>query len=256
MWGTWIGLLATLVVASCDGGVQMGEAPTTTAADTTTTAAPTTTTSSPPARKATTRTTPRPRPATSLPALDEDIEITPEHVEPFLLDDIPGGWFHVPEEFSRKGPVDIDRAATEAAGDEPEAVAEVRALLERIGFLAGYDRRWDRAAPGPSRRDTSVTVALFVFATSEGADAFLKFRADVYGAVDGLDEIYFPEPPNARAWVGGSHDGASGGVVVCAYDGFLFEIVSETDSGPVHEHRQLVEDFADWQHERLRAALE
>lgn len=249
-------MLASLLVASCTSGVQIGEAPTTTAAETTTTAAPTTATSLPRARKATTKTTTRPRPTSSLPALEEDIDITPEHVEPFLLDLIPGGWFHVPEEFSRKGPVDVDRAATEAAGDEPEAVAEVRALLEHVGFLAGYDRRWDRAAPGPTRRDTSVTVALFVFATSEGAAAYLKFRADVYGAVDALEEMYFPEPPNARAWVGGSHDGGSAGVVVCAYDGFLFEIVSETDSGPVHEHRQLVKDFADRQHERLRAALE
>lgn len=255
-WGIRVVALASVVAASCNGGVEVGEAPTTTAAVSTTLppTAPTTTTSAP-ARKATTKTTAKAAPKPTLPPPEEHIEITPEHVEPFLVDRV-STWFWVPDEHAGKGPLDIERAAADAAGDDREAAAEVRKLLERLDFVAGYSRRWDRADNSPRNTVTSVSVALLLFSTQEAGKAYLDFRADVYDDVDDLEEMYVDEAPRAQGWIGGNEADGYGAVIVCEYEGFFFEIVAENETSINEEYRRAAKEFLVAQHQRLRSALE
>lgn len=255
-WGIRVVALASFVVASCNDGVELGDAPTTTAAvSTTLPSTPATTTTAAPPRKATTKTTVKAAPKPTLPPPEEHIEIKPEHVEPFLLDEV-STWFRVPDEHSRKGPLDTRRAAADAAGDDGEAAAEIRKLLERLDFVAGYSRRWDRADNSARRNVTSVSVALLLFPTREAGKAYLDFRADVYGDIDGLEEMYVDEAPGARGWIGGNQEDGYGAVVVCEYEGFFFEIVAESETSVNEDYRRAAKEFLRAQHERLRSALE
>lgn len=255
-WGIGLVALASVVAASCDGGVEFGKAPTTTAAVTTTLPppAPTTTTSAS-ARKATAKTTTKAAPQPTLPPPEEHIEIKPEHIRPFLVDHV-STWFWVPDDHARKGPLDIDGAAADAAGDDQEAAAAIRDLLERLDFLAGYSRRWDRADNTHRHTVSTVSVALLLFSTQEAGKAYLDFRADIYDDVDGLEEMYVDEAPRAQGWIGGNEDDGYGAVIICEYEGFFFEIVAENETSINEEYRRASKEFLVAQHKRLRSALE
>jgi hypothetical protein len=252
-----VGLMAS-TVASCEGGVQVGEAPTTTTAQTTITASPSTTTA--PLRKATNKTTVRPRPTSSLPTADEPFEILPEHIEPFLVRPA-SHWSQEPDAQSGRGPLDIERAAAEEADGDAKVAAEVRKLLQQAGFQAGYSQRWERTYPEgrpPPAHATFGEVSLLLFSTARGAAAYRDHHIERYQKLaqsEDVEEITVGDIP-APGWIGGNDDDGYGGVVLFTYTELYVQVVSESTTRLNDEYRRAVEELARAQHAFLKSTLE
>jgi hypothetical protein len=167
------------------------------------------------ARSTTTTSTTRATPTTVAPTP------TDRELAAALITD-PGPGFHPVDDPAHTGPLDLDAAARAEADVRAE-----RALLQTRGFQRGYQRSWANGT------DRSALVAVYRFATPDGAAAYLQdgiITATGYGAQ--LFDV--PAVPGARGMSqAGSGPGGSTvahAVVFTRGDRFFLVVVTSDNS--------------------------
>lgn len=148
-------------------------------------------------------------------------EASDQQLAAALLSD-PGPGFHPVDDPAHTGPLDLD-AASHAEAD----VRAERALLQTRGFVRGYQRSWANGT------DRSVLVAIYRFATAEGAAAYQQdgiITATGYGA----QPFDVPAVPGAKGMseVGSGARGSTvaHAVVFTKGDRFFLVVVTSTNS--------------------------
>jgi hypothetical protein len=267
------GRLAVVVVTAtftaCNGGVELGRAPTTTAAPVTTTMttamAPSTTKATTRPRKATTTTTVHNRaPAPAVKELDaedsediEDIEILPEHIEPLLVS--PGPPFRrLSDNVFGSGPVDLDEAAADEV-EEGDNVEEARQHLEGLGFIAGYSRAWEREhtdadSKPPRNHATTAFVTLYLYWTVESARTYVDDSlAELEESTDPeeMQEMNVGDVPGSQGWTGGNPDDGYTSIVLFAVDSVAVIVVCNSTTTYGTEHRYCANDISKLQYDHV-----
>lgn len=255
-------VLLASALAACEGGIEIGEAPSTTIT-------PSTTTTAPPAPSITAKPTPKPKPKapakaaprTSIPpaALDEAaIEFDPRLLEQFLWEP-PQAWSREFDDQAGTGPMDREAVADDDVDEEGERIEDTRRFLESVGFLGGYSREWEKNyAMEPRPRVNHATFAqvnLYAFESAKGAADYMKRDIEAFLRVTGeeMESITVGDVPGSRGWTGGNDDDGYTGVVLFASDVAYVRIVARSTTSANLDYRRAAEEFARGQYARVVA---
>lgn len=249
--------VSVLLLASCNGGIEVGGEDTTTTQGTVEAAPPSTTTTAArrttvvPKAKASAKATAR-KTAPSVPEPEEEPEpVDPRQLEPLVLTP-DSTWRLERDADAGTGPADLNKAAADET-EEGGSTAEAREFLDSLGFMAGYSREWEKAPSSTAHQAAFLYVSFYLFSTPQGADAM--FKADVAAFEEAAEDsdmepVTVGNMPRARAWWGGNDDDGYLAVQVFAKEHFSGRVLCRSTTSRF-DYRGCLIEHGPKQYDRL-----
>lgn len=156
-------------------------------------------------------------------------------LEPLLLAEVPPGLTRQPDSVADTGPSDLAKAIADGAAGSLQGTSDLRSVLTKAKFVAGYQRFWTSDA------GEQLFVLLYQFEKPAGADAYFAFKKDKQAAAATQQGVAFQTfdvagVPGALG-TSGSNEGSNGARVAFTRGPYLVELVANGPSTGGYQDR-------------------